>query len=250
MTNIKHYNKCLFFIITFIFPLLNNAQNNESMPNQWGENWLSGNFSLTVNNQWKFSFEDQLRIKYVNKLYDRSFSEFKIENFLLSQFSWGVSYRRIFKSHEFENRTVKYQRFNFQISQKWNLDRIAFKYRIQYQTKREVLANTNKHVNELIKYWRLKTSVSYNIKDWKLDPNIGVEFFVRGVNHPTDQYNKYRISLGTKYKINKNQNIRFKYMFEKQYKGWNPEVIHIASIQYNYRFKHKTKNYKEKKNEE
>ena len=39
-------------------------------------------------------------------------------------------------------------------------------------------------------------------------------------------------------------------MFEKQYKAWNPEVIHIASIQYNYCFKHKTKNYKNKKNEE
>jgi len=250
MSIIKLYTKYLFIIISFIFPLLINAQKNASMPNQWAENWLSGNYSLKLNNQWKFSFEEQLRLKYVNKFYDRSFSEFRIENFLLNQCSWGVAYRHIFKSHEFEERTVHYKRFNYYISQKWNVNRIAFKYRIQYQTKREVLANTNKHVSELRKYWRLKTSVSYNIKNWKLDPNMGVEFFVRGVNHPTDQYNKYRISLGTKYKINKNQNIRFKYMFEKQYKGWNPDLIHALSIQYNYCFKHKTKNYKDNKNEE
>ena len=39
-------------------------------------------------------------------------------------------------------------------------------------------------------------------------------------------------------------------MFEKQRKSWNPEIIHVLGIQYNYGFKHQTKNYLYKNNED
>ena len=117
------------------------------------------------------------------------------------------------------------------------------KYKLQYQRRRENFFNTNKFIGELRKFWRFKTTLSYNIADWKLDPKLGIEFFIRGNNHPTDQFNKYRISIGTQKKVNKKQSISFKYMYEKQYKSWNPEVFHVLAIKYNYQLKHQTKNY-------
>ena len=36
--------------------------------------------------------------------------------------------------------------------------------------------------------------------NWKLDPKLAIEFFVRGNNHHTDKFNKYRISFGTQKK--------------------------------------------------
>ena len=131
-----------------------------------------------------------------------------------------------------------------------NKNRFKIEYKIQSQRRRETFTNTNKYVGELRKYWRIKTLLSYNVKNWKLDPKVGIEFFLRNINHPPGQYNRYRISIGTKKKINQNQYITLKYMFEKQYKQWNPEVMHVFGIKYNYSAKHFTKNYLNKNNDD
>lgn len=224
----------------------------QRMPNIGNENWLGGNLSLKVNKHWEFNLENQFRYSIDEIKFDRNFTEFQIQEKVNDQFSWGISYRYIVKNHDFENIFQNFKRYNYFISQKWDIgpnSRLSFKYKFQYQRRRENFFNTNKYVGELRKFWRFKTTLSYNIADWKFDPKFGIEFFLRGNNHPTDQFNKYRISIGTKKKVNKKQSISFKYMFEKQYKSWNPEVFHVLAIKYNYQFKHQTKNYLNKQNE-
>lgn len=229
------------------------SQNQQQMPNVWAENWLSAKINFRINNKWDFSFKEQLRLTPIYDIYERNYSEFQIEKFSKRNFNWGISYRHVIRNNGMESSMRQYNRNTCFFTQKWSMgneNRLSYKYRVQYQRQRERLPNTNKHVSELRKYWRIKTDLSYNIKNWKLDPKIGIEFFFRGSNHPTDQYNKYRITIGTKKKLNKNQSITIKYMFEKQRKSWNPEVIHVLGIQYNYDLKHQTKNYIDKNNED
>ena len=218
----------------------------QRMPNIGNENWLGGNLSLKVNKHWEFNLENQFRYSIDNIKFDRNFTEFQIKERVNDQFSWGVSYRYIVKNHDFENIFQNYNRYNYFISQNLVIgsnSRFNLKYKLQYQRRRENFFNTNKFIGELRKFWRFKTTFSYNIADWKLDPKLGIEFFIRGNNHPTDQFNKYRISIGTQKKVNKKQSISFKYMYEKQYKSWNPEVFHVLAIKYNYQLKHQTKSY-------
>ncbi len=223
------------------------------MPEIGAENWLSGNISLKLNNHWKFKLENQLRIDLDNGSIERNFTEFQIEEKISKSLSWGISYRYILRNINFEEGLANYNRYNYYLIFKHNLgnkNRFKIEYKIQSQRRRETFTNTNKYVGELRKYWRIKTLLSYNVKNWKLDPKVGIEFFLRNINHPPGQYNRYRISIGTKKKINQNQYITFKYMFEKQYKQWNPEVMHVFGIKYNYSAKHFTKNYLNKNNDD
>ena len=223
------------------------------MPEIGAENWLSGNISLKLNNHWKFKLENQLRIDLDNGSIERNFTEFQIEEKISKSLSWGISYRYILRNIDFEEGLAKYNRYNYYCIFKHNLgnkNRFKIEYKIQSQRRRETFTNTNKYVGELRKYWRIKTLLSYNVKNWKLDPKVGIEFFLRNINHLPGQYNRYRISIGTKKKINQNQYITFKYMFEKQYKQWNPEVMHVFGIKYNYSAKHFTKNYLNKNNDD
>ena len=232
---------CLLILINNCFF----SQSNNSHPDIWMETWASGKFCFKLNKKLKFNIKEQLRTKFSNlyeiEFYERSYSEIEFENTLRNKISWGISYRHIIKSHDFKNSIIQYNRYNYFFSKQLKLgedSRLHTNYKVQYQRRRERIPETSKHVGQLIKYWRLKTELSYNFKNWKLDPKIGVEFFFRGNDHPSNQYNKYRFSLETICKINNLQYISIKYMFEKQYKKWNPEIIHIICLQYNYSIKY------------
>ena len=247
MLFLKKNNSISVLIVLLITPFLCLSQR---MPEIGSESWLSGNIGLKVNKHWKFNLENQTRFCLDNIDFEQNFTEFQIEKNIASWISWGVSYRYILKKQDFDYNIANYNRYNCLLILKHHLDkkkRLNIQYKIQSQRRRETFSNTNKFVGELKKYWRIKTVIAYNIKNWKLDPKFGLEFFLRSNKHPTDQYNKYRISIGTKKKINKNQYITFKYMFEKQYRQWNPQVMHLIGIKYNYSIKHLTKSYLNKK---
>ena len=243
--------KVKLILILQIFPVFIWSQMSNRMPDRIAENWLGANIDLKLNNHWKFNFENQTRLSLGINGFERNFTEIQIQERIAEGISWGLSYRYIHKNQDYEENIKKNNRYNFYWSYKYYLDtreRLSIKYKIQYQRRRETFVNTNKHVGELRKYWRLKTVFSYNIKDWKLDPRVGLEFFLRTNNHPSDQHNKYRVLIGTKKKINKNQNLTIKYMLEKQYRLWNPEVMHVIGIKYNYSVNHQTKSYSNNKN--
>ena len=233
------------------------SQNEESMPDVSAENWLAGSFTYSINNKWKLSFQEQVRFKYTTNPLDRILTQIELENSSKNkkenfQFDWGLAFRHYYRSNQDEPSLAFNQltRFHYFTSYNWKFNRFEYEQRIQFQKRRERFPDTNKHVGEVRKYWRLKSSFAYNIKNWKLDPKLGVEFFLRSFDHPSGQHNKYRISLGTKKKLSKNHYLVFKYMFEKEYKSWNPNVVHMLSIKYNFKKVNYTKKFKEKLKEE
>ena len=226
-----------------LFKLSIIGQNKGSMPNIWSENWFSGGLNIEVHENWQISLEEQFRVKYIDEKFDRTFSEFQIERHYPSyngKKSFGFAYRYMFINDDDGNdqSIENHQRFAYYLAQKFQFQRFGFKYRLQYQKRRELLPRTNKHVSDFRKYWRIKTDFSYNFKNWKLDPKISTELFLKSIKHTPSHHNKFRVAIGTKYKLNKKHDFIIKYLFEKQLKSWNPNVIHAISLKYNFNLKY------------
>ena len=86
-------------------------------------------------------------------------------------------------------------------------------------------------------YLRLKAAVEYNFKNWKLDPKFAAEIFNRFENGDVDQYNKYRLTLGTDYKIKNFGKLGIFYRIEKDINEAIPETTNIIGLKYTYTIK-------------
>ena len=246
-------HRCLLFVL--LFPFVCFSQIEKSASNNWAENWLSTNLSLKLNDYWKINFENQFRIKYIDENFDRNFVEIDIQRLYKSELGdviIGGSHRHLLINDDIGNsKSIEsHNRFSFYISQKIKIDRFYVKGRIQYQSRKELLPEINLDLSDYSKYWRFKAEFGYNIKNWKLDPKISIEYFSRNKNHNWNQFNKYRIGLKTKCDLNKKHSIGLKYIIERQIREWNPELVHVFGIKYNFRIKHHTPRYKAFINEE
>jgi hypothetical protein len=74
--------------------------------------------------------------------------------------------------------------------------------------------------------------LSYNFKKWKADPEIGAEFFFKKNLNLKQNYDAYRLSLGTKLNSKGMGDVSIKYIFEKTVNTQNPLSIHILKIGY------------------
>ena len=95
----------------------------------WAENWYSTSISFDLNDYWKFSFENQLRVKHIDEKFDRNFIELDIQRLFKSEFFniiIGGSYRYLLinddvgSSKSIEN----HKRFSYFIAQKIKIDRL------------------------------------------------------------------------------------------------------------------------------
>ena len=73
--------------------------------------------------------------------------------------------------------------------------------------------------NQIKKYWRKKIEFSYNFKNWKLDPKLGCEFFMKNNFLMHKDYKKYRIFFGTRFSGKEFGKIDVKYLLEKGVKS-------------------------------
>lgn len=239
--------KKLFFLL-FILPGVLISQDINKMPDRRVESWNGVVLELKINKKLDLELEQQLRFRSKNGFYDRALTQFKLDYDLLKWLRLGYSYRYINMNDrdglisEIENhkRNAYYLSFRF-----IKLKRFYILGRIQYQSRRQLLSNTNKHIGEHLMYLRQKTDIGYNIKDWKLDPKLSFEWFspIPARGQPQGQNYKYRFSLSTKYKLKGPQELNFKYMFEGEAKSWNPELVHIFDVNYTYIIKYKTQRY-------
>lgn len=210
-------------------------------PDVSAESRSAAKINFNFNKSLTLSVEGQLRLKSTGNLYDRSFTQAKIEYKFWRFFDVGLGYRFINQKDQegLLSKIENHYRWNYSISGRMKLNRLSSKTRVQYQTRREILPNTNRFVGDYRKYWRFKTSLKYNIKSWKLDPRVGYEIFLRSADHPQGQFNKFRWTLSTTYKLKGPQQIGLGYKFEREIKKWNPQIVHIVEVQYTYTFKHK-----------
>jgi len=146
--------------------------------------------------------------------------------------SSGVAYR--FTEYREDNN-------EFHIRHKWLADikgsgdignlGLSGRFRIQRQDK-TYFEDANDKIPDY--YLRIKIKAEYKTPSFPVNPNIAFETFSRIFEASEKTIDKYRLSIGFDYKINKNNSVEADYMFERDY---FPHLsnTHIVAITYNFK---------------
>ena len=226
-------NKLLLLFLTISILSLS-AQNDAVY-----ENWSSIDVDYSINKNIDIYASGQLRIKSVGDTYNISFieigSKFKINKNLES----GIGYREIDQlddtgSQQSHQKSERYHGF---VQGTVDIKEFQVRLRLQFQREEE------KEVAgwELFKkdFIRTRIELKYDIKDWKADPRIGIEFFTKDNLNFDENYKKYRFSFGTKLKLKGPNSLTIKYILQEEVRVDSPVSHHILRLNYNYSIKRK-----------
>ncbi|MDV7186362.1 DUF2490 domain-containing protein [Lutibacter sp. TH_r2] len=222
-------------LISFLF--INNgfSQEEEDDYNDL-ESWTAANIKYKLNKKWAFDLEAQLRLKDDISEISQYFGELNATYSVTKKISLGGGIRYIKKNDNVGN-IQGYEdhfRFHADASYKHKINNFKLKYRLRYQNKNEL--GVDDYDNQ---HFRFKTSVEYNFKNWKLDPEISGEIYNHLEKGEENGFDKYRLTIGTEYKIKNAGAIGLFYRLEKELNQTNPETTNIIGLKYSYTIKNK-----------
>ncbi|PCJ96084.1 MAG: hypothetical protein COA50_07845 [Flavobacteriaceae bacterium] len=197
------------------------------------EAWSTIGLEYKLNKKWSFGLEEQLRLKTDVSEIDKYFTQFeaKYKAFDNLEFGGGVRYLR---ENDTKGNIQGYEnhfRFQLDMSYKHKINDFSLKYRLRYQNKNELGISTS-DADYAKQHIRFKTSIGYNIKEWKLDPKFSAELFNHFEEGEDNGLNKYRLTLGTDYKIKKVGKIGFFYRMEKELRVDIPRTTNIIGLKF------------------
>ncbi len=203
-------------------------------------NWTTIGLEYKLNKKWDFGLEEQLRLKENISTIDEYFTQFNTEYSVSKNFTLGAGLRYI-KENDNEGNIQGYEnhfRFNADVSYKHKINDFTLKYRLRYQNKNElgISSSEGDYANQHI---RFKTSVGYNIKGWKLDPEFSAEIFNHFEKGEDNGYDKYRLTFGTEYKFKNSGKINLFYRIEKELNQSIPKTTNIIGLKYTYTINNK-----------
>ncbi len=218
----------LFFLLSF-FAIV--GQNEDVY-----ENWSSIEVDYGLTKNIDIYAGGQLRIKSVGDSYNKSFYELGAKIKINDYLSSGFGYRRIDELDDVGNIQghEKFNRYHAFLTGVYEYKKIDFRLRLQFQRKNEV---GNSSLNN--DFFRTRFEVRYDIKGWKADPRIGIEFFTKDNLNFDDNYKKYRFSFGTKLNLKGPNSLTIKYILQEEVRVDSPVSHHILRLNYNYSIKRK-----------
>lgn len=230
------------------------------------ETWTSVRLRYKASKKWSFELQEQLRLKENSSVTDQYFTQLTSKYRLTKKLALGLGLRYIKRNDNqggiqgFED----YFRYHFDLSFKHSIDRFTFNHRLRYQNKNRQ-GNTNKKITFAKKNLRLKSSITYNIRKWKLDPRVSAEIFYQPqsltissinlsdedsedlnyddyfeiINDAYDEiqdakFRKYRLTLGTSYDMDRAGEISLYYRMEKELNTSLPKKVAILGVNYTY----------------
>ena len=223
----------IVLVLTILCVHKNYAQDEDL--NDW-ESWNSIGLKYKLNKKWSFELQENLRLKEDISEIDKYFTQLGAEYNITKKLKLGIAGRYISKNDNtgavqgYEN----YFRFHIGVQYKHDINKFTFAYRLAYQNKNElgVDDSANQHI-------RFKAAVDYNIKHWKLDPEISAEIFNHFEKGEEDGFDKYRITVGSTYNMKDYGKIKFYYRYKKQLNEDFPETKNIIGLKYTYTIKNK-----------
>ena len=223
-------------LLFFLGTLLSIFAQNEDVYENWSS--IKVDYELTKNVD--IYGGGQLRIKSVGDSYNKSFYELGAKIKINDHLSSGFGFRGIDELDDVGNIQghEKFNRYHAYIRKSLDYKNFNFRFRVQFQKKIQNKIDNPEYRN----FWRLKLDSEYNIKNWKYDPRIGFEIFLRDEINFNENYEKYRVYFGTKFNLKKRKSLSIRYIMQKYLTNQNP-TLHILRISYNYEIKKK----KEKK---
>lgn len=133
-----------------------------------------------------------------------------------------------------ENVYEKEYRYNFDITLIKEINRFKGLYRIRYQNDDKDFFNY-KTIDEEEHNIRNRLEVRYNVPKIKLEPYVNSEIFYEFDKELDPIFSKYRILLGARYDINKNNQLKLFFMLERELNAILP--YHFYTIGLNYKYK-------------
>lgn len=224
-------------LLSIFFINITNAQTN--VDKDWAS-WNTIEIEYKLNKKWIFGLEEQLRLKENISVVDEYFTELSAEYKVFKNFKLGGGLRYI-RENDNQGNVQGYEnhfRFNLDAIYKHEINDFTIGYRLRYQNKNElgVSSNEGDYANQNI---RFKIAAEYDIKDWKFDPKISAEIFNRFQEGNEKGFNKYRLTLGTDYKIKSFGKLGVFYRIEKELNVDFPEITNIIGLKYTHSFKNK-----------
>ncbi len=232
----RTYGLFLFFLM-----LINGYTQDFNYPNnQDFETWSAGKIRYILSEKLRVDIGGQFRMKENSTTFDRIFTQIEGRYLISDKKSFDqhiltIGTRYLFMNDnvgntEFENHIRFHIDYNYKIDSNPK-DPFSSNYRIRYQIRNE-LGRTKDEGDYNSHDIRFRWKGRYNIKSWKLDPEIFFETFHHYQTGALNGFTKYRMGIGTSYKFNKEQRISICYIKEKERSYWNPKKIRIIRITY------------------
>lgn len=223
-------------LVTMLSSYLGYAQSGDS---DWAS-WNTIGLEYKLDKKWTFSLEEQLRLKENISVVDEYFTQFNTEYKLFKDFKLAGGLRYI-RQNDNQGNIQGYEnhfRFNIDATYKHDIADFTLGYRLRYQNKNElgVSEEDGDYANQNI---RLKASIEYNINNWKLDPKFSAELFNHFEKEDDNGFSKYRLTLGTDYKMKNFGKIGIFYRFEKELNVDLPDITNIIGLKYMYTIKNR-----------
>lgn len=219
--------------------------------------WFGLQYKHSFSKAWSLQVDLQSRLKEHLSVLDRSLLDLSFsfqhpKNKVLKLFKLETG-ARFFGINDITGNKQGH-RFGYRlygsITVKKNWDRLAFAYRIQYQNQNLIPRYFEGEPEpwEQKQTLRNRIAVGYNIKKWKLDPEISAELF-SPLDPSTDNliFDQLRVGLGTKYKINKHHLLKFRLIYQQNLGATSIERDYILALIYQYSTSAKSKKKKKKK---
>jgi hypothetical protein len=193
------------------------------------ETWSNIGLSKEFDNNLQLNFEQGLRLYDNSSSVGQYFSNLELLGKFNDNFSIAGGLRYLRKIDLDNGNYENFLRFNADAIYKHKLDRFTFKYRLRLQGRNE-LGISRTEGDFLRNSIRFKAGIRYNIRNWKLDPSFSGEIFREYGKYMLSSFNKYRFTLGTKYKINSFMDVNLYYRFERELGVSIPQSTNIAGL--------------------
>jgi long-subunit fatty acid transport protein len=208
------------------------AQDGESYVVSDLEAWTEATVKYKINDSWSIGLDNGFRLKSNASVMDQYLTEFNVKYKFTGNFSTAFGFRYILSNDNTGDvqGLEHLNRWNLDGSYKLDLSRFTFDTRLRYQSKKEY-GSDDATDNTL----RFKLGAEYNIKKWKFDPQFSAEIF-KGLTD-SEGFNKYRVTVGTEYKIKKAGTISAFYRIEQDLIGLYSSTNYILGLGYKYTIK-------------
>tara|TARA_B100000508_G_scaffold137355_1_gene131629 strand:- start:153522 stop:154214 length:693 start_codon:yes stop_codon:yes gene_type:complete len=199
--------------------------------------WLSSGIETTI-------FTKDLEIEgsfnsrfYDHGRYDKLFPEFSAKYDIADWLSASMDYRWVFNQSRDSYERTRGHRMNFNTEPQVEFGRFQFETRLRVQYSFRRFGGSARYEPDFDNAFRVKTTLKYNIDNFKIDPQLESEWYYN-INNGQDgkQFVKYRFAFGIDINLPDDHEISVKYRYDYEFNIGNPGRFHILSIGHKFEF--------------
>lgn len=234
----KHIYAIGFLALLCSTSLVSFAQQGANITLRDFELWSAAKVKYKATEKLTLGLEQQLRLKNDASQVDQYFTEFDLKKQVSNSIHYGIGLRYV-RDNDNQGEVQGYEnyfRYNIDLGYRHKVQQFKLNYRLRFQRKNE-LGVTKAQGDIANNHLRFKVEANYNIKKWKLDPEVSTEIFYNLANG--ENFNKFRFTAGTQYKLKRVGSIGLFYRIERELQSSYPQTTYIAGFKYTYTIKRK-----------